>query len=486
MAKSREGVVVGLDLGTSGARAVAVDPTGRIVAEGVAPLPAAQPRLPEGWFEQEPADWWAAACSALAAMSTGLGSTPIRALSASSTSGTVCLVDANGAATRPALMYSDTRARAEAEAVQAAGQEQAARLGYRFSASFALPRLLWLARQRPAELAQARWFLSPTDYLLGRLGAEWGVTDWSNALKTGYDLLQQRWPPFIASLGLPVERFPAVVAPGTPVGRVSAQAAAETDLPVGTPLLAGATDGCASQFSTGAVAPGEWNSTLGTTLVVKGVSAALICDPLGRIYSHRHPEGYWLPGGASTTGGEAVTARFGREHLARLDAQVLAVAPTPLIVYPLARRGERFPFAHPSAEGFTLGASEDPATLYAAHLEGVAYVERLAYDVLAGIGFKVGDALYTAGGANRSAPWLQLRADITGRRLSVPQTSGAAMGAAVLAAARVWFGSLAGARSLVRIARTVEPRPALRAAYDERYGRFVKALEERGYVGHTA
>mgnify|MGYP005841296919 CR=1 FL=1 len=475
--------VVGLDLGTSGARAVAVDCTGRVLAQGAADLPPAPPGLPPGWFEQQPADWWRAACAALRAATAALGDAPIEALATSGTSGTVCLVDAAGAAVGPAIMYSDTRATEEAAAVQAAGQELAGRLGFRFNASFALPKLLWLARHRPHEVARARWFLSPADYIAGRLTGAFGFTDWTNALKCGYDLAAGRWPDLIAGLGLPLERFPQVLAPGAPRGQVSEAAAQETGLPPGTLVLAGATDGCASQFSTGAASPGDWNSTLGTTLVVKGVSACLLSDPQGRVYSHRHPEGHWLPGAASTTGGEAIAARFGRQQLDRLNAQALQMAPTSLLVYPLVRRGERFPFAHPQAEGFALGGCDDRATWYTAHLEGVAYVERLAFQVLEEIGFAVGETVYAAGGANRSPAWLQLRADIGGRRLAVPAVSGAAMGAAILAAGQVWYpGLAAAARHLVRIERVVEPRPQLRAAYDERYARFLKALQERGYL----
>jgi len=481
-------VVVGLDLGTSGARAVAVDPAGQVIAAGAAELPAAAPGLPEGWFEQAPHDWWQAARTALQALSAGLaGAHQVAAIAVSSTSGTVCLASGAGEPLGAALMYSDTRSREEGKRVQAAGRELADRLGYRFSASFALPKLLWLAQHRPADMQAARWFLSPADFLAGKLSGSWGVTDWSNALKTGYDLQALRWPAFIEALGLPLDRFPQVVAPGTPIGQVSAQGAAETGLPPGVPVLAGATDGCTSQFSTGAVSPGDWNSTLGTTLVVKGVSEQLICDPLGRIYSHRHPEGHWLPGAASTTGGEAISVRFAGQSLDALNAQVLSSAPTSLIIYPLVRKGERFPFLNSEAEGFTLGESTDPATLYTAHLEGVAYVERLGYDVLQQIGFSVGDTIYAAGGANKSLPWLQLRADILGRRLAVPGTSGAAMGAAVLAAGWAWYGGLTeAARRLVHIERTVEPRPELKAAYDERYGRFVEEIKRRGYVMRDA
>ncbi|MGQ9682351.1 MAG: FGGY-family carbohydrate kinase [Anaerolineae bacterium] len=477
-----DSVVIGIDLGTSGVRAVAVDAQGRIAAEGTAPLNCEVKGLPAGWFEQEMAPWWAAACAALRQTTTHLAGAPVEAIGVSGTSGTLCALDDAGAPVRPAVMYSDSRSRHEAAEAQAAGTEVAAALGYRFSPSFALPKLLWVLRHEPDVAARARWFLSPSDWLIGRLSGAWGVSDWTNALKWGYDVRRGAWPEYMRDLGVPVERLPRVSAPGAQVGGVTAPAAAQTGLPPGAPVLAGVTDGCGSQFSTGAVAPGEWNSTLGTTLVVKGVSTELLRDPLGRLYSHRHPEGHWLPGAASTTGGEAIASRFAAGELDALNAVALQCAPTDLIVYPLVRRGERFPFVAPEAEGFVLGQAEDRAIFYAAHLEGVAYVERLAYQVLEQIGLPVGPDLYAAGGANRSAAWLQLRADITGKRLRVPRTSGAAMGAALLAAASAWHGSLSeAARAMVHIEREVEPRPHLRAAYDERYGRFLCELERRGY-----
>jgi len=112
-------------------------------------------------------------------------------------------------------------------------------------------------------------------------------------------------------------------------------------------VVAGATDGTASFIASGAVAPGEWNSTLGTTLVVRGVSRELIKDPSGGVYCHAHPMGYWLPGGASSTGGECLKHSFPGEDWAALDREALARAPTALVVYPLARVGERLPFHQP-------------------------------------------------------------------------------------------------------------------------------------------
>src|SRR5581483_4428230 len=130
------------------------------------------------------------------------------------------------------------------------------------------------------------------DYLAGRLTGGPVATDFSHALKTGYDLLGQDWPAAVLDqLGLPVAMLPEVVRPGTRLGSVAAAAAEHTGLVAGTPVLAGMTDGCAAQIAAGALTPGSWNSVLGTTLVLKGVTVERLADPGGAVYSHRHPDG---------------------------------------------------------------------------------------------------------------------------------------------------------------------------------------------------
>ncbi len=482
--------ILGVDVGTQGARALICDSDGVVVARAERPFVSRSPEdLPSGWFEQRPSDWWAATTRCLQRISqlakgSGIDTTALAGLSVTSTSGTVCLVDEAGEVIRPALMYNDSRALGEAEEVNQVGAALADKLGYCFSSSFALPKLLWLQRHESARFYRARHFLSPTDFVTGRLTGRFGVTDYSNALKTGYDLIDDQWPDFIAAdLGIPEGPLPRVVAPGTEIGAVCPEAAGQTGLPAGTPVLAGMTDGCASQMSTGAVAPGQWSSTLGTTLVIKGVTRELLRDPLGRVYCHRHPEGHWLPGGASNTGGESISVRFDPADLDRLNAGVLDVAPTSLIVYPLVRRGERFPFAEPEAQGFVIGQPAGDLELYAAHLEGVAYVERLAYQVLEDLGAEIGGEIYAAGGATASRPWLQLRADVLGKMLRVPEMSGGAFGAAVVAAGSTfWHGLVPAARAMVHIDEDVEPRVTHQAAYDERYAAFCEACRERGYL----
>ncbi len=474
------GLFVGLDVGTQGARAIACDADGRVAAEAAAPF-AHAPREPQpGWHEQQPEDWWRAATLCLQAIArkaaaAGHPREALARLAVTSTSGTILLVDAAGNPLLPAVMYSDTRAAEEAAVCNEAGRLLTEKLGARFSASFALPKLLWLARHRPRKFQAAARFCHAADFLVGRLTGCYDVSDTSNALKTGYDVLEGRWPAFFADLAIPLAKLPRVLRPGETIARLTTEAANRTGLSRTALVAAGATDGTAGFLASGACEVGHWCSTLGTTLVLRGVSRAPLLDPLGRVYSHAHPEGYWLPGAASSVGGECLEARFKGRDLAALDAQVAEHLPNELILYPLARRGERFPFVDPDARGFVRGKPKGRAELYAACLEGVAFVERWGFEIMAGLGAPVAEPLFASGGAVASAVWLQLRANVLGRPIRVAANAHSAKGAALLAAASP-IGSLSEAvRRMVRFERTVEPRVRHRAYFDDKYARFRRA-----------
>lgn len=480
-----KGVVVGVDLGTQGVRAVAVTGQGALMASAQQSLPPPLEGLPPGWHEQDPEGWWKAVTACLRRLTSALPpGTPIAGVAIDSTSGTILPVDERGRALHPALMYNDTRSRDLVAEVRRAGAGIEARLGYAFGVSFALPKILWLARQRPRVFARTRHFVHAADFVVGRLTGDYGVSDHSNALKTGYDLIENRWPPFIErDLGIPLRLLPRIVRPGAPVGSVHTEGAAASGLPKGTPVLAGATDGTTAQIGSGAVAPGVWNSSLGTTLVLKGISKDLLIDPQRRIYCHRHPEGWWMPGGASNTGTEWIVREFPGQDLPRLDAQAAERLPTLIVRYPLVRRGERFPFRRSEATGFTLGEPADAIEAFAAGLEGLALLERLAYDTLLDIGASVGDRIHVTGGGSRSDIWLRVRASTLGRALIRPAISETAMGAALLAASGVWFESLSqAAHALVRVDAVIEPDRRLQATYSDKYRTFVAELRQRGYL----
>jgi len=442
-------VVIGVDLGTGGVRALAVDKTGQVQAY------------------------------------SGQSLTPARSITCvDSTSGSLVVIDEEGDPLRPAIMYNDSRSQAVVQVVRRAGQELEERLGYKFSSSFALPKIVWFSREEPDLYNKTKRFLSATDFIVGRLSGVNGVSDYSNALKTGFDLVREEWPAFIENeLGIPLSRLPDVRAPGSQISSVSSQGTKASGIPEGTPVIAGATDGTASVVASGAVNPGDWNATLGSTLVLKGISEELIRDPRGRIYCHRHPDGWWMPGGASNTGAEWVLADHPGEDPEELSAQAEAHIPTPLLRYPLIRNGERFPFSNHEAKGFVIEEPISNAQLFGAGLEGVAYTERLAFETLEDIGARVGDVIYATGGASRSDLWLEIRASVLNKILLRPKASETAMGAALLAAKGVWFSNLKeAADSMVVIEKEIHPNPDWVEPYKVQYGRFLKELIQRGYI----
>jgi D-ribulokinase len=216
------------------------------------------------------------------------------------------------------------------------------------------------------------------------------------------------------------------------------------------------------------------------------VTAELIRDPTGVVYSHRSPDGNWLPGGASSTGAGILTQRFPGRDLDALSAQAEDREPASVIAYPLVSRGERFPFTAPDAEGFVLGAPAGEIDLYAALLQGVAFVERLCFDSLDMLGAPIGGDLTFTGGATRSRYWCQLRGDILGRPVRLPENAEPALGMAVLAACN--GRNVSGrhvsdaAREMIRIREVVARGSDRVARFHEPYLQLVEELARRGWI----
>jgi len=472
---------LGFDLGTQSARAMAVSETGHVLGYSSQRLTSRRegPR-----HEQDPEEWWRAIVSACRGALAGLPASSIRGLALDGTSGTVLLVDGMGRALTSGLMYDDARAISEACSANEAGAATWASLGYRMQPSWALPKVLWLLREYRSVIPHAR-LAHQNDFINRRFAGQDVPSDSSNALKTGYDLIREAWPlEVFDALGVPDKIMPAVVRSGTQLGTVCAEAAELTGIPVGTPIIAGMTDGCAAQLGAGAVDVGSWNSVLGTTLVLKGVTPDLIRDPAGIVYSHLSPDGNWLPGGASSTGAGVLARRFPGRDLDGLSAQAAEREPADIIAYPLVSRGERFPFVAPDAEGFVVGEPTDEITLFAALLQGVAFIERLCFDYLDMLGAPVRGDLNLTGGAARNRYWCQLRADILGRSVRLPENAEAALGMAVLAAA---LGRRVSdvAKQMVRVREVIDPRPDRIARFHEPYLRLVEELARRGWVRST-
>lgn len=285
----------------------------------------------------------------------------------------------------------------------------------------------------------------------------------------------------MAALGVPDGMLPNVVRSGTQLGRVGQAGAQATGIPEGTAVISGMTDGCAAQLAAGTLRVGSWNSVLGTTLVFKGVAPEPIRDPQGAVYSHRSPDGDWLPGGASSVGAGVLSDRFADRDLQALDRRAAEREPADALAYPLVSRGERFPFIAPEAEGFMLGAPADEADHFAALLPGVAYVERLCFDHLDRVGAPTDGELSLTGGATRSRYWCQLRADVLGREVRLAEQAEPALGMALLAASGEQ-GLAETAAEMVRVGEVIEPRSDRSCRFREPYVRLVDELEGRGWL----
>jgi len=458
---------IGLDVGTQSVRAMVVAADGRVVGRGAVALRSSRAGARH---EQDPRSWWPAVAAASREALRDVAPESVRGVATCATSGTILLVDRDGVPLTPGVMYDDARAQAhDARRPRQAGDAADA------APAPAVRKLHWMLDAWPERPPGAR-LAQQADVVTRALVGRDVPSDSSHALKSGYDLEREAWP----KAGVPDDLLPAVVRSGSLLGEVCVAAAQASGIPAGTPVIAGMTDGCAAQLAAGALREGDWNSVLGTTLVLKGYSATIVRDPAGVLYCHRAPDGGWLPGGASSTGAGVLSAKFGGRDLDALGRRAAAFERTSVLAYPLVSAGERFPFAAADAEAFVLGEPRDEAELFAAILFGVAFVERLCFDAVDLLGAPTGGQLTLTGGATASRYWCQLRADVLGRAVRLVEEPEAAFGMALLAAS-AQRGIAAAAADMVRTREVIEPRCG--AAFAERFVRLVDELERRGWLG---
>lgn len=470
---------IGIDVGTQGARVVLMDATGNLLGSREEHFPLHE----EMREEQSPAEWWDACMYCLRSLLSDTSHNQlVKAIAVTSTSGTIVPIDEQHQPLHNAIMYSDGR-QAEAGKVCSAAAGRYHPNGYtQFNSSSGLSKMYWFVEQFPEASRRLYKFIHAADYITGQLSGRFDITDATNALKSGYDVAAQEWPAYLwQQLPLQQSWLPAVVPAGTPLGKILPYLAASLKLPEDVTIVAGMTDGCASQIAAGAVRPGDWNTTIGTTLVVKGVTTQYINDPSGALYCHRHPEGYWMPGGASNTGADWISKRFPGD-LALLNEQALDIIPTGQLSWPLLQQGERFPFVAPQARGFEANGLSN-AESYAAGMEGVAYIERYAYQLIRQLSGEQVEKVYTAGGASNSHAWLTIRSNVLNLPvIKMKHISGAA-GAAILAASKTWHTNIMEATAaMTQVAEEIRPVPSLVKTYDNGYTQFVQLLKEKGYI----
>lgn len=411
---------LGIDVGTSGVRACLIDAKARELAAARTPLP--EPIRNGGGVEQNPDLWWRALTRTLDDLAKRCDLRPVAALALDATSATVVACDAAGAPLRPALMYDDGRAVAEAERIAAVAAPASAARG----PASGLAKALWLQARCPAT---AR-LLHQSDWLVGRLTGCFGVSDENNALKLGYDPVARRWPDWVETLIAP-QRLPAVLPPGTPIAPLRPDLARRWAMP-DAQVVAGTTDSTAAFLATGADRIGQAVTSLGSTLVLKVLAERPVSAPEYGVYSHRLGE-RWLVGGASNSGGVVLRRYFDAAQLRALEARLDPEHDTGLDYYPLPGPGERFPVCDPCLQPRMAPRPADDARFLQGLLEGIAAIERQGYRLLHDLGAPYPSEVISVGGGAANAPWRRLRKRLLGVPVAVAAHQDAAYGSARLA-----------------------------------------------------
>ncbi|AGA33087.1 Carbohydrate kinase, FGGY family [Thioalkalivibrio nitratireducens DSM 14787] len=411
---------VGLDLGTSGIRAVVLDAAGRPVSS-----------MRRNWTADErsgrdPGAWSSAVRVLLGQLAARLPGEPV-AIAVDGTSGTLLAVDRDGQPLGPALLYHDTRARAQAARLTTLAPRESAAHGAASSAA----KLLWLREQ--GLLRSAARVLHQAEWICGGLLGRYDLGDANNALKLGYDPAEDRWPDWwLAELGPVADLLPRIVPAGTVVGRIDPALARSTGLHPSSRIVAGTTDSIAGFLATGVDDLHTGVTSLGSTLVLKQWSAQPVFDRDTGVYSHR-VLGRWLAGGASNTGGAALAVHFTAGQITELSRRIDPQRDSGLAYYPLPATGERFPIHDPGRPPELSPRPADDAHFLHGLLEGIARIEAAGYAHLARLGTEPPSGIVTVGGGAANPQWTALRMRVSGVPVRRAAHEEAAHGAAMLA-----------------------------------------------------
>jgi 7-cyano-7-deazaguanine reductase len=418
-------VYIGVDLGTTGCRAVAINDRGEMLARTQSPLPA--PLKHGQQVTQDPTSWWNALGGSITALLAKIGPERVHALAIAGTSGTLLLCDERGYPVTPALMYNDSRAVSEAQAIANVASGCCGAQGPTSS----LAKLKWLQHKSMAKTA--RHALHQADWVAGRLTGLWGQSDYHNCLKLGFDVENLQWPKWLAELEINTELLPRVHTPGEAIGTVSAESARTLGLPATTQIVAGTTDGVAEFLSVGGTAAGQGVTSLGSTLILKMVSERPIFAPQYGVYSHRLGN-HWLAGGASNSGGKALLQYFDTAQMIEMTPHLDPENLTGLDYYPLPQVGERFPTNDPKRLPKLEPLPSDSITFFQGMLEGIARIEANGYHRLTQLGAPTLTQVLTTGAGSQNPAWQRIRQRIIGVAIKKARFGGAAYGSALLAA----------------------------------------------------
>jgi xylulokinase len=483
-------LVLAYDVGTSGTKAVLINTDGQVQAKAFEPYPTTYPR--PLWAEQDPEDWWRAIAATTRRVLQAAGVGPDQVAGIAFTTQMVNLIplDAAGAPLRPCISWLDGRAGIEARGImRRLGGERifAAILGAGITGKDVLPKMLWLKKHEPEVYRRAATLVDVGGYLLLRTTGR-RVVEWSVASVTGlFHLKHKTWDEGMMRLfGLERAKFPDLVQSIDRVGGLTPSAAADLGLRAGTPVFGGAGDGMSAPVGAGAVGDGDGHLMLGTSGFIGAITRRKVTGKGGIVtLQSADPQHYLLIAEMETAAGclrWAVETLYGMqpgsEGYQTMDREVAASPPgAGNLLFTPWMYGERAPVADERlrASFINLGTNHTRGDMARAIYEGVAFNYRWLLESLErGFGFRP-DPLRVIGGGARSAPWVQILADITGRTMEVmpwPQEA-AAVGGALLAAVGLGVHpSITSLGNLLKPERVVTPAPSAFDSFQPAYATF--------------
>jgi sugar (pentulose or hexulose) kinase len=410
---------LGLDFGTSGARAIVIDSEAQVHA------------VAKRSYNIESVETWQSALYSLIEQVPMKLRSSVGAIAIAATSATILICDSFGKPVSQPLLYDDARGSVAIPKLNSFVPEGHIAI----SATSSLAKLVWWYEQHLNRLGtNVNLYLQhQADWLGFLLHGELGVSDYHNALKLGYDNLELRYPDWLTNWQSSI-KLPRVLPPGVPIAPIKPDMAAKLGLLPSCLICAGTTDSTAAFLASVGIDanPGQAVTSLGSTLVLKVLSQDRVEDARYGIYSHRLGD-LWLVGGASNTGGNSLRQFFSNQELVQLSAQINPDLHSQLDYYPLVKPGERFPVSDPQKLPRLQPRPDDPVEFLHGLLESIARIEAEGYRLLQSLGASPVDSVCSIGGGAVNHTWERIRARYLQVPLIVAQHSEAAYGAALLA-----------------------------------------------------
>ncbi len=441
-----KGFLLGLDISTTGAKALLIDEAGQVITSATTPLTLSTPR--PLWSEQDPHAWWNGIVISIRQVlsDASIDGNAVLAIGLTGQMHGLVLLDAHGQVLRPAILWNDQRTGEQCDEIRRRlGRERLIQItGNDALTGFTAPKILWVQQNEPELYEQARHVLLPKDYVRFRLTGEYAMDRAGGSGTILFDLKKRTWSDeVLQALDIPAAWLPPTFEGPEVASRVSTEAAAATGLAAGTPVVGGGGDQAAQAVGVGAVEPGIIALTLGTSGVVFAATDGPLIEPEGRLHAFCHalPDRWHFMGVMLSAAG---SLQWYRETLAPdssfddLVNPASGVAPGSegLFFLPYLT-GERTPHPDPLARGAWVGLTvrHKREHLTRSVLEGVAFGLKDSFMLIQGAGLGAIRQVRVSGGGAKSALWLQILADVLNAELvTVNTTEGAAFGAALLAA----------------------------------------------------